>query len=216
MEPLPLRSSFQMRVAFCGALAVLLVLGAACSGDDDQAAPARTTAASTTTTDPEEVERGPEGVQVEVLSSGVVGVAGNEPLPKETTDDVLHIVELYVQRAMVDPMVQAKPAEQLDTLFSDASLQAVRGADRALLVDEGLPRIEAGPEARAKVRLLGFRGPGGTVDIVGAKVRIRVTGTTADGRKVQVVRAGDLSLVPQGHWRIESYELDVERQVEAA
>ena len=207
-----MRFSCQMRAA---ALVVLLLLAAACSDDGDSTArpePSSTTA----TTAAEELDRSAQGVQVEVLSSSVVGVRGNEPLPQKTTDDVLAIIEKYVERAMVTPMVEGTPAEQLDTLFSDASLQAVRGADRPLLVDEGLPRIQAGPEAKANVRLVGFRGPGGTVDIVGAKIRIRVTGETADGRKVQVVRAGDMSLVPQGHWRIESFALDVDRQVEAA
>ena len=204
-----MQSSFQMRVV---ALFAVLLAAVGCSGDDaPEAAPERST---TTTVD--EAPPVDEGVQIELLSSAVVGVAGKKALPKKTTDDVLRIVELYVQRAMVDPMVGGAKAEQLDTLFSDASLQAALGKDRKLLVDEGLPRIEDPPSARANVRLLGFRGPGGPVDLVGAKVRLRVKGRTADGRTVDIVRAGDLSFVPQGHWRIESYDLDVSREVVGA
>ncbi|MGH2684530.1 MAG: hypothetical protein ACRDJP_03580, partial [Actinomycetota bacterium] len=158
----------------------------------------------------------PEAVQVVLLSSGVVGVAGGKKLSVKATTDVLRIIELYVERAMVDPLVTSTKAKELETLFSDASLQAAIGADRLLLVDEGLPRVEDPPRARANVRLLAFRGPDGKVALVGAKVRLRVNGKTADGRTVNVVRAGDLSLVPQGHWRIESYDLKVDRQVVSA
>jgi len=197
------------------ALVVVLLAAVSCSGDDaDEAASERSTSSSTTTSII--AAPVPEGVHVELLSSAVVGVADRKPLSEKMTEDVLRIVELYVQRAMVDPLVTSAKATQLDTLFSATSVKAALGPDRPLLVDEGLPRIMHPPSARANVRLLGFRGPDGKVALVGAKVRLRVKGQTADGRTVDVVRAGELSLVPEGHWRIESYDLDVDRQVVAA
>jgi len=195
------------------ALVVVLLAAVSCSGDDaPEAAPERPSATTTSTT----TAPPPQGVQVELLSSAVVGVAGNEALSEKTTDEVLRIIELYVKRAMVDPLVLSTEAKQLETLFSGTSIKTALGQDRPLLVDEGLPQIEDRPSARANVRLLGFRGPDGKVALVGAKVRLRVKGQTADGRTVDIVRAGELTVVPQGHWRIESYDLDVDRQVVAA
>jgi hypothetical protein len=195
-----------------------LVAGCSGGGDDDAGAPPRKTSTSTTaTTEPAEPV---EEVPFEVIGvDTVVATGGNREgvkLPKDTQSAIVGTIERYVQRATTDPLLRGGKAAALDDLFSDASRAAALGPDRAKLVDEGLPAVALRASSRGKLRLVALVAPDGSITLASARINLKVYGDTIDGRRVDVLRVGELALVDQGGaWRIESYAMNVDRRVHA-
>jgi hypothetical protein len=150
---------------------------------------------------------------VQLVQSG----AGPAELPGTVRDRVIGVVTSYVQRATVDPMTTGRPADGVRELFTGGAERQLLGDDRSTLVDEGLPTARPVGQPVADLRLTALAGPAGTVDLVTVALLVDVQGVTADGRAVKVNRFGELTLAPvDGRWRVESYALSVERQVEQA
>lgn len=150
---------------------------------------------------------------IELVQSG----AGPSELPAAVEEQVVAVVASYVQRATVDPMTSGGAADGVRELFTGGAEQRLLGDDRATLVDEDLPAAPPVVRPVADLRLTALAGPAGTVDLVTVALLVDAQGETADGRAVKVNRLGELTLAPVGgEWRIESYALSVQRQVEEA
>ncbi|HEX9991288.1 MAG TPA: hypothetical protein VGB14_00020 [Acidimicrobiales bacterium] len=150
---------------------------------------------------------------IELVESG----AGPAELPAAVEEAVVGVVASYVQRATIDPMSHGAAADGVRDLFTGAAEQRLLGDDRATLVDEGLPAARPVVRPVADLRLTALAGPSGSVELVTVGLLVDVQGETADGRTVKVNRLGELTLAPaDGGWRIESYAMSVQRQVEEA
>lgn len=179
--------------------------------------PTTTTTTATTVPPPKEAAR---LATLDVTVSGVelvrVGALPAE-LPRDVRDKVVGVVTTYVQRATVDTMSSGRPASGVGDLFTGGAERQMRSGDWATLVDEGLPAARPVGRPAADLRLTALAGASGAIELVTVGLLVDVQGVTADGRAVKVNRFGELTLAPvQGRWRVESYSLFVERQVEEA
>jgi hypothetical protein len=183
------------------------VVLAGCSGgggsgggsDDGEAAPAE-----------------PPPVAADVgFSIGSVRVESAGPpveLPAPVVEQVTGLVDAYVQRATVDPLM-GRDTDGVTELFTPFAAAALEGPDRASLVDEGVGRATKDITAKtATVNLDGLADQAGNVVLVAATVALDVETATDEG-PVRIARLGDLVLVPEGfEWKIGGYDLAVERE----
>ncbi len=148
------------------------------------------------------------------LETGPVSVeAAGTPGTLSDADQaaILDVLRRYVVAGTLDPLA-GKPVGDLAPLFSPAATPGLTGADRAALVDEGLPAATGRTTAMAPpVALTALSDGAGTIDLVGAALAVDVAAPTARGR-VSVKRSGELVLTrtPDG-WKIDSYRLLVAR-----
>lgn len=137
-----------------------------------------------------------------------------DTLPDDVRTAVMATLSGYVDAATVKPL-------QKGTRASDAALAAtlapavsarLAGADRAVLVDEGLPKSTAKVTVTATpVALTALADGAGSIVVVTAKLDQVATTKTKKG-KVSITRSGELVLEPDnGSWKITGYTLTVDR-----
>jgi hypothetical protein len=136
-----------------------------------------------------------------------------QPLPDGVRDQVMATLTGYLNAATVKPLQTgtADPAA-LATALAPTVTARLTGSDRAVLLDEGLPKavsrivLDAAP-----VKLTGLADGDGKIVVVTANLDATTTTKTAKG-KVSIKRAGDLVLTPaDGTWKISGYTLTVDR-----
>jgi len=126
----------------------------------------------------------------------------------------------YARRAMAIPLGTSAPAE-LDGLMSSVLAPRITPEQRAVLTDEGVPRLVNVHVDHFNVEADGLAGPDGLVALVNGRIEISVSGLTADGgQPVTIARRGDLTFVWEpdaagGGWRLDSFALDVDRALPA-
>jgi hypothetical protein len=125
---------------------------------------------------------------------------------------VRQAVDAYVEAAVFLPLRSGARAN-LQGVLSAVALSHLGAAQRAVLTDEGLPLVlDAAPE-RFDVAVDGMIGPDGA-GVATASITLVVTGKATGGGPVVVRRSGVLALIPEGTaWRIDSFDLTVERDV---
>jgi len=156
----------------------------------------------------------PGRVNVQVTAGPVqVEQGGTAPgaLSDQDRDAVIDVVRRFVTAATLDPLA-GKPVGDLAPLFSTAAAPGLTGADRAALVDDGLPEATGRTTATvAPVGLTALSDAGGSIGLVGATLALDVSARTGRG-PVTIKRSGELVLAhaPDG-WKIDSYRLLVAR-----
>src|SRR5262245_52961891 len=189
------------------AIAVIAVIVAllATGGDDDtkKAAPHETTLAPSTNV----------SLQLGNVSADSAGPPAQ--LAPEQADAVLKVVTNYVDTATVDPLRSAKPAGDLSAIFDAGALARVTGPDRAVMVDEGLPKVTGDLTVVAKpVDVMGLADQGGAIVLATASLDLEITGDAhVKAGPLRVARRGDLVLAPDasGTWKITSFSVLVSR-----
>ena len=156
---------------------------------------------------------------VVTMTSGDVTVykVGDAPdtIPDDVRTAVIATLTGYVNAATVMPLQQGAVDDAgLATALAPAVAARLAGPDRAVLVDEGLPRAK--PTSKVKVTatpvaLTGLADGAGSVVVVTATVDTTTTAKTTKGKLV-IKRTGDLVLEPDnGTWKITGYTLNVDR-----
>jgi hypothetical protein len=152
-----------------------------------------------------------------VLELTGVEANGTPPLGADVVAAVKTALDRYVADAIVAPLRSGGPAPDLTHVLTPAALARLGGPDRETLVQEGLPAASGGirPEA-ATVALSTLAGPDGGPVLVAARLDLRLH-AVGPGLDVDVVRQGDLVLVPEGdQWRIDGYQLRASRDSRGA
>jgi hypothetical protein len=180
--------------------ALLAAIGGACASGGDDTAPTRDDAVRATL----DVPTGP----VTVASAGPPDVA----LPDAVRDQIVGSIREYVDLATVAPLRTGRPAGKLDPLFTASAAARIAGPDRAVVVDDGLPRAEAKVVARAQpVALTALADQHGAVILVSADLALSVATESEDG-PVKIARVGELLFAPEaGAWRMSGFDLAVHR-----
>jgi hypothetical protein len=191
-----------------GALAIVLVAAAAfalTSGGDEQ-----------------EQQAGPEfddstTVDIEVGAASVHAAGIPAEFPADVRDQVLTGVVSYVDAAMVTPLRKGKADEaKLAALFDQGAAARLAGPDRAVLLDEGLPKVAGAIEVVAtgpyRLALGALQERDGQTVLVAAALDLRLTAEAEEGtieiqRLGSIVFAKDLS----GAWKITAWTLGVNR-----
>src|SRR5262249_41680990 len=116
--------------------------------------------------------------------------------------------------ATVEPMRTGKPVGDLSPVLGPAALSRLTGTDRAVLVDEGLPRVRGVLTVTGQpVNVVGLGDQAGNVPLVSATIDLTAQGVTGPRKTtVTVTRKGSLVLAadPSG-WKIIEYDLEVAR-----
>lgn len=200
---LPRRS---LAVVLPAALTAVLALGG-CSGGGgtEDAAEPRDEAPPEVTAD----------VRVAVGTVNVESAGPPAEIPPAVVDQVTDLVRTYVQRATIDPLT-GKDADGVAELFTPFTAATLEGPDGASLVDEGLGRATRDITANtATVNLDGLADGAGNLVLLAASVALDLETATEDG-PLRISRLGELVLVPDGfEWKIDSYDLAVERDTPA-
>jgi len=168
------------------------------------------------------VSAGPEASDRHIAISGAgfdMQAAGN--VSRATSDAtwaaVLATLNRYLEAAVLVPLFTGGPAGDLAPLFTSPAVDRVlKGADRAAIIDEGLPATADVRSESAVATLTGLAGTDGVVSVVSASLDLRLSGQ-ANGAPVTVVRTGDLVLLPDGGtWKIDAYDVRASRSVAGA
>jgi hypothetical protein len=155
---------------------------------------------------------------VVTMAPGEVTVykTGNAPdtLPDDVRAAVMATLTRYVNAATVKPLQKGKPASDaaLAATLAPAVAARLAGADRAVLVDEGLPRsVSRIKVTTTPVTLTALADGAGSIVVVTAKLDQTATTKTQKG-KLRITRSGELVLEPDGGtWKITGYTLTVDR-----
>lgn len=180
-----------------GALVLFAATGCGGNGGDDK----------------ESTTRAPVDEAIEV-TPGAVTVASAGPqigIDDAVRDQMIETVKQYVQVATVDPLRRGHLAK-IAPLFTTAAAARAESVDRAVLVDEGLPRATSDITATAvPAPITVLIDQGGNLVLASVNLDLTAATKTADG-PVEIHRVGSLTLAPDaGAWKIAGFDLAVAR-----
>ncbi len=186
---------------------VALVLALTLGGGSDRAPSAHRTVTTTA----------PVGDHVSIVLGKVSADSVGPPvtITPQQSQQVLDLVDRYVKEATVVPLRSGQPVTgDLSTVFDPAALAKITGADRAIALDEGLPRVTGDLDVVANpVNIVGL-GDQGNVVVLTASFEVDMTGPThVEGPPLHIERRVDFVLSPDaaGAWRVTSYNMVVTR-----
>jgi hypothetical protein len=200
----PLRGR-RTRVVLAAALAVVATVAAGCSGGGSDSSSTSSTAGPAAKTN------------VAVPVGEVVADSAGPPaqFTPAQSQAVMKVVTDYVAVATVFPLRTAKPAGDLSGLFDGGALAAVTGADRPVVLDEGLPKVTGDLNVVGQpVRIVALADQGGGIVLATATLDLDIQGATkGPGSPLRILRKGDLVLAPDagGQWKVTGYNLAVAR-----
>lgn len=186
-----------------------MTLAGACSGDDRSVAgrgdPARPGAPPT---------EAPGPFSFTVTGREVHPMAAEAPLfPEDVSAAVTASLDTWLGTGVVEPLRSGKPPLGLEAVFTEPAVAriAVPGPERAAMVEEGAPLSGAVVQDRANARLTVVTAPDGTAAFVTAQIDVSHA-VTVEGTPVDIVRGGELVLVPdRGSWRIDAFDVVTKR-----
>jgi hypothetical protein len=136
-------------------------------------------------------------------------------LTPEQAQAVIKVIGDYLNFATIDPLRSAKPAGDLSSLFGAAALTRVTGPDRAVMLDEGLPKVTGKLNITAQpVTVVGLADQSGAIVLATASIDLDIQGVTAvKGGPLRILRKGDLVLTPNasGAWTVTAFNVAVAR-----
>jgi len=137
------------------------------------------------------------------------GTASIDPTLQAQITDAVHT---YVNAASGTPLGTGQAAV-LDGVLTAGATSRLTTVSRDALTDEGLPALAGVKADHANVSIDAFQGPDQTM-VVNAVIDVAVTATEPGGGPVKIARTGTLTFVNDGGtWRIDSFQLNVERDV---
>jgi hypothetical protein len=152
------------------------------------------------------------------LTAGDVSVAGSGApvaITPQQTQAVMSVIRDYVQTATIEPLRTGQPAGDLSGVFDSGTLARVDSVDRAVMTDEGLPKVTGNLVVTATpVPLVGLGDQQGNLVLISARLQLTVDGQVTGSRTgLTVQRQGDLVLASNGFggWKVTSYSMSVNR-----
>jgi hypothetical protein len=134
--------------------------------------------------------------------------------PPDIRDKVLKAIDTYVEKGIVVGLRTGKADDTgLALVFDPGATARLAGSDRAVLLDEGLPKaVGKVTVTTPPVPLTALSGVDGKVVLVTAGINLDIKARAEKG-VVTISRAGDLVFALQitGDWRITGWTLHVGR-----
>ncbi len=147
-----------------------------------------------------------------VTAAEATGAAGTGPLDPTVQGQIVDAIHTYENAAIGTPLGTGQAAV-LDGVLTPAAAARLTPPTRDALADEGMPAYAAIKADQADVSLEGFTGPDQTM-VVSAAVAFQISASTPTGAPVKIVRNGSLTFVSDGGtWKIDSFDLAVERDI---
>ncbi len=153
-------------------------------------------------------------VTVTLGDRSVASAGPDASISDEQAQGIVAVVKQYVKLASVQPIKKGTPVGDLGAVFGTAVAPRLSGPDRAVLVDEGLPKARANITAAAQpLALVGLGDPQGKLVLITAKLDLDIaTKVVKKGPKLAIHRTGALIFEPDGSaWKITGYDLAVTR-----
>jgi hypothetical protein len=133
----------------------------------------------------------------------------------EQAQQVLSTIRTYVNEAIVKPMRSGAPAGDLSTVFDQGTLARVTGADRGVMLQEGMPKVTGDLTVTAKpIAFVGLGDQGGKLVLVSAALQLAIDGKIAgSAAPLHVEQNGDFVFAPDasGAWKVTSYSMAITR-----
>jgi hypothetical protein len=136
-------------------------------------------------------------------------------LSPEQAQAILTVVRGYLTAATVDPLRTAQPTGDLSVLFDAGALARVTGVDRAVMLDEGLPKVTGDLDVTSQpVKVVALADQSGAIVLATATIDLDIQGATqVKGGPLRILRKGDLVLAPDpsGAWKVTAFNVVVAR-----
>jgi hypothetical protein len=151
------------------------------------------------------------------LQPGAVAVdaVGNPvPLPDDAKNQILQTLGQYVDAGIVAPLRTGKAKDaDLAKIFDTAAAAKLTGTDRAIVLDEGLPKaVGKITVTTPAVPLTALADTDGKIPLVTAGVQFAVKAQAEKGN-VEITRVGTFVFAPDatGAWKITGWTLSTDR-----
>jgi hypothetical protein len=142
----------------------------------------------------------------------------NAGVPATLSDDaanqIMQLVGVYVDRGLVVPVKESKPAENVAELF-DAGTQvaAVEGPDKDVLFENGQPELTGDFRAVADPVIISALSDGNGQFVLATASFTYTTEVGVSSGTLKTVRITALTVVPEGGaWKITGYDVGVVRE----
>jgi hypothetical protein len=177
------------------------------------AAAAVTTTAAPTTTTTTTLATGPADLGApSIVAAQTVSAGGAGAIDPTLQAQIADAVHTYVNAASGTPLGTGQAAV-LDGVLTAAAAGRLTAASRDALTDEGLPALGGVKADHTKLAIDAFVGPDQST-VVNATIDVAVSASEAGGGAVKIARTGTLTFVNDGGtWRIDAFQLNVERDV---
>lgn len=186
----------RVRRPLAAALASLLLAAGACSSGNDE--PQARPGISQQRSEVSDIELGVTGADLVSPHQNLAPL--DEPVRLAVLENLQQVFDATVLR----PLTEGE-AGSIQALFTGDAAERAAGPDRAVLFDDGLPRVERLVADRADVRLTGLDGDTRRPAMVIARIDWDVR--DPDG-EVRVQRVGELTLVPVfASWLVRAYSV---------
>lgn len=167
------------------------------------------------TTPPAGAAKKPKAVVKIAPGNVTVYKTGDAPdaIPADVQTAVMTTLNGYLNAATVKPLQKGTADDAaLGATLAAPVVARLTGADRAVLVDEGLPKSVAKIKVTGTpVALTGLADGSGNVVVVTAQIDTTTTTKSAKG-PLRITRSGELVFEPDnGAWKITGYSLAVDR-----
>jgi hypothetical protein len=154
-------------------------------------------------------------VHLTVGTTKVESTGAPVQLGTDVSNQVLSTLGTYVDQAIVTPLRKGVPGAALTKPFDAAAAAKLTspGPDRAVLVDEHLPKaVGKITVSTPPVALTGLAGNDGKVILVTAAVNFTITARAANGT-VRITRVGSFVFAQDqtGAWKIDAWTIHVQR-----
>lgn len=172
-------------------------------------------AAAIATAAPAGAAKKPKAVVKVAPGQVTVYKTGDAPdaLPADVQTAVMNTLTGYLAAATVTPLKTGRADDTaLGATLALPVVARLSGTDRAILVDEGLPKSKSTIKVNgAPVNLTALADADGSVAVVTAQIDTTTTTKTVKG-PLSIKRSGELVLEPDnGTWKITGYTLTVDR-----
>src|SRR6478735_10125202 len=128
---------------------------------------------------------------------------------------VLGTVRTYVDTAVIKPLRSGQPAGDLSAVVDAVPPARATGVDRAVMLEEGLPKVTGDIVVAGKpVSFVGLGDQSGSLVLVTASVQFTVDGAIAGIKApLHIEHRGDFVLAPDasGTWKVTAYHMAVTR-----
>jgi hypothetical protein len=134
--------------------------------------------------------------------------------PSGVRDQILSSIGTYVEDGVVKPLRKGKADDAgLATVFDDAAVARLTGPERAILIDEGLPKaVGKVTVTTPAVAMTALADKGDALVLISASVDFKVKAQAEKGA-VTIQRTGSFVFAPDqnGTWKITGWTLNVTR-----
>jgi hypothetical protein len=157
----------------------------------------------------------PVSDDVQLVLGGVQNANAGAPatLSDDAANQIMQLVGVYVDRALVVPVKESEPPQNVAELFDAGTQVAIQGPDKDVLFESGQPERTGDFRAAADPVIISALSDGNGQFVLATAAFTYTTEVGVSGGTLKTVRATALTVVPEGgSWKITGYDVGVLRE----